>query len=363
MDSETLPERGAAMNPGRIFPDELTKFAARAFQRLGMPEPDAELCADTLVQADLWGHQSHGVLRLSWYLARIKAGVCQAVARPEVIIDSGAIVVIDGHDGMGQVLMARAMEEAIARAKKFGVSAVAVRNSNHFGTAFYFARMAARRGCIVFLTSNGSPAMAPWGGRKKLVGNNPWSWACPAGARPPMVLDIANTNVARGKIYLARQRGEGIPQGWALSADGQPTTDPEEAIKGILLPMAGHKGYAISVIMDMLSGVLTGSGFGAQVCGPYQFERRSNAGHFTIVLDINQLQTMDEFERRIEAQIVELKSAPLAGNAEAIFYPGEIEAQNDLTNRRDGLALPDATVVGLRTLADELDLTALLPEM
>ena len=259
--------------------------------------------------------------------------------------------------------MARAMEEAIARAKKFGVSAVAAHNSNHFGTAFYFTRMAARRGCIAFLTSNGSPAMAPWGGRKKLVGNNPWSWACPAGARPPMVLDIANTNVARGKIYLARQRGEGIPEGWALSADGQPTTDPEEAIKGILLPMAGHKGYAISVIMDMLSGVLTGSGFGAQVCGPYQFERRSNAGHFMIVLDISRLQTLDEFERRIEAQIVELKSAPLADNAEAIFYPGEIEAQNDLNNRRDGLALPDATVVGLRKLADELDLTALLPEM
>ena len=351
------------MKNGRISPVKLARFAARAFQKLEMPERDAGLCADTLVQADLWGHQSHGVLRLSWYLARIKAGVCRAVARPEVIVDAGAIVVIDGHDAMGQVLTARAMEEAIARAKKFGISAVALRNSNHFGTAFYFTLMAARRNCIAFLTSNGSPAMAPWGGRKKMVGNNPWSWACPAGARAPMVLDIANTNVARGKIYLAKQRGESIPEGWALGTDGQPTRDPEEAINGILLPMAGHKGYAISVIMDMLSGVLTGSGFGAQVYGPYQFERRSNAGHLMIVLDISAFQTLEEFERRIEMQIIELKSAPLAENAEAIFYPGEIEAQNDLDNRRDGLALPDVTVVDLRKLAAELDLTALLPEM
>jgi LDH2 family malate/lactate/ureidoglycolate dehydrogenase len=358
-----LSERGAAMNPGRISPDKLANFAAGAFQKFGMPERDAELCADTLIQADLWGHQSHGVLRLSWYLARIKGGVCEAVARPEVIIDGGGIVLIDGNDAMGQVLTARAMEEAIARAKKLGVSAVAVRNSNHFGTAFYFTLMAARRGCIAFLTSNGSPAMAPWGGRKKLVGNNPWSWACPAGARPPMVLDIANTNVARGKIYLARQRDEKIPEGWALNADGQPTTDPDEAINGILLPMAGHKGYAISVIMDMLSGVLTGSGFGTQVCGPYQYEKRSKAGHLMIVLDIKALQPVEEFERRIEAQILELKSAPLGNGAEAIFYPGEIEAQNDLDNRRDGLALPAATVVGLKQLADELGLTALLPEM
>jgi LDH2 family malate/lactate/ureidoglycolate dehydrogenase len=351
------------MKDGRISPDKLAKFAASAFQRLQMPDRDAELCADTLVQADLWGHQSHGVLRLSWYLARIKAGVCQAVARPEVIVDAGPIVVIDGHDAMGQVLAASAMEEAIARAKKFGVSAVALRNSNHFGTAFYFTLMAARRNCIAFLTSNGSPAMAPWGGRNKMVGNNPWSWACPVGARAPMVLDIANTNVARGKIYLAKQRGESIPEGWALNADGRPTRDPEEAIKGTLLPMAGHKGYAISVIMDMLSGVLTGSGFGTQVYGPYQFERRSNAGHLMIVLDISAFQTLEEFERRIERQIVDLKSAPLAEDAEAIFYPGEIEAQNDLDNRRDGLALPDLTVVGLKKLATELDLTALLPEM
>ena len=162
--------------------------------------------ANTLVQADLWGHQSHGVLRLSWYVARLLAGVCEPVAKPELVVDAGAIAVMDGKDAMGQVLTARAMEDAIRRAKAHGIGAVALRNSNHFGTAMYFTLMAARAGCVGFLSTNASPAMAPWGGRKKTVGTNPWSWAAPAGRHPPMVLDIANTGVARGKIYLAKQK-------------------------------------------------------------------------------------------------------------------------------------------------------------
>src|SRR6185503_7101301 len=137
----------------------------------------------------------------------------------------------------------------------------------------------ARAGCIGFLSTNASPAMAPWGGRKKIVGTNPWSWAAPAGTHPPMVLDIANTAVARGKIHLAKQKGQSIPAGWAIDRDGAPTMDPAAALDGVLLPMAQHKGYAIAVMMDMLSGVLTGSAFGSAVHGPYQAEHRSGAGH------------------------------------------------------------------------------------
>ena len=193
-----------------------------------MPGDDARLAADTLVQADLWGHQSHGVMRLSWYVARLKAGVCDPVAKPEQVVDAGAIGLIDGHDAMGQVLTAHAMQDAIRRAKAHGIGAVGLRNSNHFGTAMYFTLMAARAGCIGFLSTNASPAMAPWGGRRKMVGTNPWSWAAPAGSLAPMVLDIANTGVARGKIYLARQKGQPIPEGWAIDADGAPTTDPPQ---------------------------------------------------------------------------------------------------------------------------------------
>ena len=349
------------MNQDRIAPDRLLAFATAAYRTTGLGEAEAALCADTLVQADLWGHQSHGVLRLPWYMARLKAGVCDPAARPELVVDAGAVSVMDGHEGMGQVTAARAADEAIARAKRHGIGAVAVRNSNHFGTALYFTLMGARAGCVAFLSTNASPAMAPWGGRKKLVGNNPWSWAAPAGDRPPMVLDMANTGVARGKVYLARQRGERIPEGWALDAGGAPTTDPQAAIDGIILPMGGHKGYAISVVMDMLSGVLTGSGFGPGVSGPYQAEKRSGAGHMMIALNITAFQPLDLFERRMDEMIAGLKSAPLAQGVEEIFYPGEIEARNDVANRRDGLLLPDDTRTDLRKLAAEVGLLDALP--
>ena len=250
------------MNPAAVAPDRLASFATRIYAALGAPDQDARLLADSLVQADLWGHQSHGVMRLSWYAARIRSGVMQAKTTAEFLADTDALAVIDGHDGIGQVLTSIAAREAITRARKHGVGVVAVRNSNHFGTAMYFTLMAAREACVAFLSTNASPAMAPWGGRKKTVGTNPWSIAAPAGKYAPMVLDIANTGVARGKIYLAKQKGLPIPLGWAIDAMGEPTTDPQQAIDGIILPMAEHKGYAIAMMMDVLSGVLTGSSFG-----------------------------------------------------------------------------------------------------
>src|SRR6516162_11245109 len=324
----------------RIDPDRLLTFATAVYVAAGLREPDARLCADTLVQADLWGHQSHGVMRLSWYAARLKAGVCDAKAKPELVVDAGGLALIDGHDGMGQVLAARAALEVARRAKAHGIAAVGIRNSNHFGTALYFTLMAAREGCVAFLSTNASPAMAPWGGRKKTVGTNPWSWACPAGSHAPMVLDIANTGVARGKIYLARQKGLTIPEGWAINAAGAPTIDPAEDIDGVILPMAQHKGYAIAVMMDMLSGVLSGSAFGAAVHGPYQTEHRSGAGQFALALNIAAFQPLDEFGARMEALIAQIKAVPLAQGYLEVFYPGEIEAGNDSKNRREGLLLP-----------------------
>ena len=293
----------------RVDADRLRAFAAALYEQAGLPAGDAQLVADSLVQADLWGHQSHGVLRLDWYRQRVLAGTMRAVTQPELVSDGGAIAVIDGRDGVGQVLAKRALEEAIARAKRHGLGAVAVRNSNHFGTAMYWTRLAASAGCIGFLSTNASPSMAPWGARAKRIGNNPWSIAAPAGRHAPMILDIANTAVARGKVYLARQRGEPIPQGWALDAEGRPTTDPRAAIEGMILPMAGHKGYAITVMMDVL------------------------------------------FEARMERYVEELKSAPRAPGCEEIFYPGEIEARNDARNRAQGLELPEATVAWLHALA------------
>jgi LDH2 family malate/lactate/ureidoglycolate dehydrogenase len=342
----------------RIAPDILRNFGTQVYARAGMDPAGAQLVADTLVQADLWGHQSHGVMRMPWYVARIQSGACHASVSPSFDVDTDAIAVLDGHDGMGQVITHFAMNEAIKRARAHGICAIAVRNSGHFGTAMYYTLQAAHAGCIGFLATNASPAMAPWGGRKKLVGNNPWSWAAPAGKLAPFVLDMANTAVARGKIYLARQRGETVPATWALNDAGVPTTDPVEAIAGMIQPMGGHKGYAISMAMDMLAGVLSGSSFCADVVGPYQPKERSGAGHFMIVLNISAFQPLNVFNTRMERYIDTIKSVPQAHGVDEIFYPGEIEAKNDIRHRAGGIPIPQKTLSDLRQLAGELGLKA-----
>ena len=341
--------------------NRLRDFATAVYAGEGVPELDARLLANTLVQADLWGHQSHGVLRLGWYFERLRNGVMKPVTQPEFITDAGAIAHIDGHDGVGQVLTALAAQQAIERAKAHGIGAVGVRNSNHFGTCMYYTLMAAREGCVMILTTNGGPAMAPWGGRKKIIGTNPWSVAAPAGSRAPFVMDMANTGVARGKIYLARNRNEPIPLGWAIDADGAPTTDPQKAIEGIILPMAGHKGYAIAAVVDLLSGVLTGSGFLSAVHSPYKTADKSNCGHLMIAINIEAFQPLAQFNARMEAFISEIKSVPLAQGCDEVFYPGEMEARNDEKNRRDGLALPQDTLNDLSRIAGLTGLASRLP--
>jgi LDH2 family malate/lactate/ureidoglycolate dehydrogenase len=225
----------------------------------------------------------------------------------------------------------------------------------------YFTRMGALAGCVTLLTSNSSPAMAPWGGRKRIIGPNPWSVAAPAGRHPPFLLDMANTGVARGKIYLARQRGERIPSDWAITSDGEPTTDPQAAIDGIVLPMAGHKGYAIAMMVDVLSGVLTGSGFLSAVHPASETTARSNAGHLFVAINIEAFQPLAQFNARMENYIAELKSVPLAKGFDEIFYPGEREARNDLKYRAEGLQLPAETLAGLARIARETRLEGKLP--
>lgn len=344
-----------------VDPVRLIEFAAAVYAGQGVPDKDARLIADTLVQADLWGHQSHGVLRLGWYLDRLRNKVMNPVTQPEFVIDGGALAVIDGHDGVGHVLAKLAAEEAIKRAKAHGIGAVGVRMSNHFGTCMYYTLMGVREGCVMMLTSNGGPAMAPWGGRKKIVGTNPWSIAAPAGRHAPFVVDMANTGVARGKIYLARNKRQKIPLGWAISADGVPTTDPQEAIDGIILPMAEHKGYAIAAMVDMMSGVLTGSGFLSAVHSPYKTAEKSNCGHFMLAINIEAMQPLTAFNARMEQFVAEIKSVPLAQGFDEVFYPGEMEARNNTRNRSQGIQYPDDTIVDLKRIAAETGLQALLP--
>ena len=199
------------------------------------------------------------------------------------------------------------------------------------------------------------------GRAQKIIGTNPFSVAAPAGKRPPLLVDMAATGVARGKIYLARNKQLPIPLGWAINNEGAPTTDPQEAIDGIILPMAEHKGYAIATMVDMLSGVLTGSGFLSNVHSPYKTAEKSNCGHLMVAMNIAAVQPLAQFHARMDEFLSEIKSVPLAKGVDEVFYPGEMEANNDVRNRRDGLQLPEDTIADLRRIAKETGLEAKLP--
>ncbi len=336
----------------RLSPQLLRAFSSDVLTSLGVPDDDAVLVADSLVQADLWGHQSHGVLRLPWYVARLRSGAMAARTDPAVLSDTGPLLLLDGRDGIGQVLTERARTTAVERARTHGVGVVGVRNSNHFGTAMYWTRRAAHDGCVAVLTTNASPAMAPWGGRTKVLGTNPWSIAAPGPDGRVVAVDIANTAVARGKIYLAKNRGEPIPDSWALTADGAPTTDPAEGVLGVILPMAGHKGYAITFLMDVLSGALTGSAVGTGVHGPYEPEARSGAGHLFLALDPAAFGDRAGYEERVRQLIDEVKGVPLAQGFDEVFYPGEVEDRAEAANlAAGGVVLAEESVADLRELA------------
>lgn len=209
--------------------------------------------------------------------------------------------------------------------------------------------------------SNAGPNMAPWGGRQKKIGTNPWSIAVPAGKHDAVVMDMANSGVARGKIYLAQKRRQAIPSDWAIDKEGRPTTDPQAAIEGFILPMAGHKGYVMGVMVDILSGVLSGSAFLDQVHGPYDPVNRSGAGHFIVSLNVAAFQPLAEFETRIDEYIQSLKDVPLAEGHKQVYFPGEMENQADIRNRQTGLHLPEDTKQSLIQVAKESGQEKYLP--
>jgi LDH2 family malate/lactate/ureidoglycolate dehydrogenase len=351
----------SATDEQRFATDNLVDHGVKILCANGVPEADARLVAESLVTADMWGHPSHGMLRLPSYVARIQTGAMRAITEPETVSSLAAVSVFDGRDGIGQVVTHCAVTAAGNAANTYGVGVVAVRNSNHFGTAAYWTRILAERGCVGILTTNGSPAMAPWGGVEKLVGANPWSIAVPGGRHGTVVLDIANIGVARGKVYAARQRGQQLPEGWAIDASGLPTTDPQAAIDGLILPMAGHKGYAISFMMDVLSGVLTGSSFGGDVVGPYVPDQRSGCGHLVIAIDIAAIMPPEQFAERIDQLITTLKKSRTAP-AREILVPGELE-NRAVTTAAGAVTLPARTVEELNTLAAACGIDALSQDL
>ncbi len=289
----------------------------------GVSIDDAAIIYDTILFANRRGVATHGVGRLPLYIHKIAAGHYNPKNEIEILADNAAYALIDAHNGFGQVVAYKATKMAIEKAKKYGVAIVGVRNSNNFGTAGYFGDMAAREGCAAMVYANAAPAIAPTGGYKTIFGTNPLCYAFPGiDDYEPILLDMATTIAARGKIRLAAKNGEKIPLDWAVGPDGQPTDDPNVALMGSLLPIGGYKGYGLSMFVDIFAGLLTGSHYAGEVKNLSKMDEDSGNGHLFIAIDLDKFMTPDEKRKRIHHFYKAVKSC---GEEGKVFMPGEIE--------------------------------------
>jgi LDH2 family malate/lactate/ureidoglycolate dehydrogenase len=340
----------------RIPADFLTQICERFLSKAGVPSDQAAFIAQTIVEADLRGIESHGVLRLPAYIHRALAGTMTPATELKILRERGASLLVDAQHGFGQIAAIFAMREAINRAESSGVGFVAVRNAGHIGMAAYYAMMALPRMMIGIVSANAAPSMAPWGGTIPLLGTNPICVAIPTGGDVDIVLDMASSVVARGKIRLAANTGKAIPYGWALDANGLPTDNPVEGLKGTLLPIGGHKGYGLALVVDVLSGVLTGSSFGPNIVSIHEVKDKVSAGFVCQALDIAAFADLDQFKSDIQTMIEGIRNSPRAAGVDRIYLPGEIEWLNKQERLVSGIPVPDSLQRELNHLAYELDL-------
>lgn len=339
----------------RLRPELLQAWVADIFCAVGMSRADADLTAHTLMVADARGVHSHGCLRVSLYVKRIEKGAVDPRAQPETIRAQGAVALVDGHNAAGQVVGRYAMDKAIALAEQHGISFVTARNSNHYGAAAYYAMMASSKDMVGFSSSiGGGNLMAPYGAAERRIGNNPFSYAFPAGRYDPVVLDMAQSVVAKGKIIMAGKTGAQIPPDWALDAEGLPTTDPAAAIQGFLRTMGDYKGSGLSIVTGMLSSMLAGAAIGPTLRDVYEDFEPLNKGHAFSAIRIDFLADLVEFKRNMDQQIEFIKQSKKAANADEVFLPGEIEARTCQRQMREGIAMPAEVVNELVALSERL---------
>jgi LDH2 family malate/lactate/ureidoglycolate dehydrogenase len=330
-----------------IRPDRLKTCVTGIFVGHGVPESDAQVVADSLVEADLRGVSSHGVVRVPTYVAGLQNGSINPRPNLEIVSDAGPRALLDGDDGMGQVAANRAMHLAIDRAREHGIGAVGLRRSRHCGAMAYWAMQALEADCIGFATTNAGLNMAPTGGRDKIVGNNPLAIAVPTNRSWPMVLDMATSVVAGGKLDVAAIRGQKIPLDWATDLEGRPTDDPLLARKGLLLPVGGPKGYGLALMLDVFAGVLTGARFGGGLGIP-------GSGQFFLAIQVEGFMPIDEFRSRMDQVIDQIHQSRLAPGSERIFVPGEIEYEMSQRRGKEGIPLEEPIVRNLERLAQDV---------
>lgn len=339
----------------KIDPDKLKKYCATLFEKIGVPADEAAIVGDSLVEADLTGVESHGVSRVGIYMKRLEEGVVEKNAQLKVLSEFPGGMVIDGCNSMGVVTSVRAMRMGMEKAKESGVVFITIRNSNHFGTAAYFTKMAARENMIAYACSNAPSTMAPWGSFQKYLGTNPFSVAVPT-ADEPIVLDMATSVVARGKIVMSDKKGESIPEGWAITKDGAPTTNAKEALDGTVLPFGGPKGYGIALMIDIMSGILSGASFGTHLNEFWDVETPQSLGHNFLILNVSKFVPADEFSSRIDQMKTEIKALPKIDGVKEIFMPGEIELNKRKANMTNGMELPEVVTKELTALGERFGL-------
>ena len=344
----------AAAGERRVPAAALRELVEAIFAACGMGPDDARLLADTLVVADLRGVHSHGVLRVPEYVKKLRQDGVDPAGRPRVAVDAGAALVVDGGNSMGQIGAAFAMRQAIARARTTGLAAAAVRGSNHCGAMAYYAMLALPEEMIGLVTTNALPAMAPWGGAERILGINPLAVAVPAAAEPPLVLDIAFSGAAVGKIRVYAQKGLPIPDTWAFDADGRPTTDPLAALGGLLQPIGGYKGTGLALVMGILATLLSEASYGTELGSLTEGPKPGQDGHFCLALKIAAFTDPARFTARVDGIIHQLRTGRRAPGVERVYAPGELEAETEARYRADGIPLTAATLADIVTAAREL---------
>jgi uncharacterized oxidoreductase len=337
--------------------EKLKKVCFEILKAAGAPEAEAETVSTLLVEANLHGLDSHGVLRLEPYVRGIEKKRIVPGAEIQVIKETSATLVLDGNWGFGQVICMKAMKMAIQKAKKTGISSVAVFNCNHIGRLADYSMLAARNDmiCMTLVQAGPHGSMAPFGGKKAVMGTNPMCFAIPSGTENPVVLDMATSMVSGGAIRIRHARGEKVPEGWILDPEGKPTTNPADWIgppKGISLPF-GHKGYGLAVVIESLCGGLTGVGVGKEILE--KFPNRSGINQVLIVvINVAAFAEVDKFKNHVKSLIKQIKAVPTQEGVDEIFLPGEPEFRAKERRLRDGIYVEEGTWNKVTALGEKL---------
>jgi L-2-hydroxycarboxylate dehydrogenase (NAD+) len=340
----------------------IVAFIQDSLVAVGLPARDAAKTAELMVEADLAGADAHGVFRLPQYVKRIKAGGINPRPNIEVIKSAPATAMVEGDNGMGHLVMARAADTAIALAKECGIAWVGARRSNHAGAAGVYAAMPLAHDMVgIYSVVANANHMPVWGGAENLLGTNPVAFAIPAGEEPPVVLDIATTVVSYGTVKSFRLQGKPMPEGWMVNPkDGAPLTDSARSAEGLLLPIGGYKGSGLALILGLLAGPLNRAAFGRDVIDfNYNDSDECNTGHFMIVLDVSRFISIDVFKREVDRQLRDLRQSKRLPGVDAIRLPGEQRAARRAERLRDGVSILGEVMAQLDRLAVDLGVPTL----